>query len=124
MMRRGPIALLNLTFLMVHIVAMSDPLGDPNFIPGTGHGELTPPVLPEVTLRKYLQSIEDTFIQSSTETTILMLLAVTTTIGLLAIGLLAAMNTVGIHRMIAAGDRRKDDTVLIAAYLARNKMVT
>ena len=51
MMRRGPIALLNLTFLMVHIVAMSDPLGDPNFIPGTGHGELTRPVLPEVTLR-------------------------------------------------------------------------
>ena len=39
---------------------------------------------------------------------------------MLAIGLLAVMNTAGIQKKI--GDRRKEDTELIARFLARNKV--
>ena len=117
--RRGLIALFFLTFLVTRNVAGSDLLEDPNFIPGTGHGELTPPILPGVTLGKFTVLIEETF-KSSPETAGLLLLAVTATDTMVAIALLAVMNTVGVQKKI--GDRRKEDKELIARYLARNKV--
>ena len=99
-------------------------LDDPQFIPGenigTGHGGpiLMTPELPGENLRKFGDMMEHTF-ESAPEMALLFIFAVTVTVALVAVGLLAVMSTIRVQKMI--GDRGKNDTELIAAYLARNK---
>ena len=101
-------------------------LDDPQFIPGenigTGHGEpiLMTPELPGENLRKFGDMIERTFESAPSEMALLFIFAVTVTVALVAVGLLAVMSTIRVQKMI--GDRGKNDTELIAAYLARNKV--
>ena len=99
-------------------------LDDPGFIPGenikTGHGEpiMMPPALPGETLREFGKLIGQTF-ETAPTIAVLFLLAIMMTVVLVAVGLTVVMSTIRIQKMI--GDHGRNDTELIAAYLARNK---
>ena len=101
-----------------------DTLDDPQFIPGenlgTGHGEpnLMPPAPPGETLRYFGELIGQAF-ETAPTIAVLFLVAIMMTVALVAFGLSAVMSTIRIQKMI--GDEGRNDTELIAAYLARNK---
>ena len=101
-----------------------DTLDDPQFIPGenigTGHGEpnLMPPASPGETLRDFGELIGQAF-ETAPTIAVLFLVAIMMTVALVAFGLSAVMSTIRIQKMI--GDEGRNDTELIAAYLARNK---
>ena len=95
-------------------------LDDPQFIPGenigTGNGEpvLTPPTCPGEALTEFgeLDVLLWAFVG-------LFLVEIVWTVVLLIVALQAVMSTLRIQRM--AGDIGRNDTELLAAYLARNK---
>ena len=101
-----------------------DTLDDPQFIPGenigTGHGGpiLKTPAPPGETLRVFWELIGQTF-DSVPWIGFLFLVAIMMTVALVAFGLSAVMSTIRMQKMI--GDQGRNDTELIAAYLARNK---
>ena len=100
-------------------------LDDPGFIPGenigTGHGEpnLMPPAPPGETLRDFGELIGQAF-ETAPTIAVLFLVAIMMTVALVAFGLSAVMSTIRIQKMV--GDQGRNDTELIAAYLARNKV--
>ena len=102
-----------------------DTLDDPQFIPGenigTGHGEpnLMPPAPPGETLRDFGELIGQAF-ETAPTIAVLFLVAIMMTVALVAFGLSAVMSTIRIQKMV--GDQGRNDTELIAAYLARNKV--
>ena len=95
-------------------------LDDPQFIPGenigTGNGEpvLTPPTRPGDALTEFGELVGQTFFLGP-EIVGLFLVAVV----LLFVALQAVMSTLRIQRI--AEDIGRNDTELLAAYLARNK---
>ena len=102
-------------------------LDDPQFIPGenigTGNGEpvLTPPTrpgLPGEALTEFWELVGQTFLFGP-EIVGLFLVAIVWTVVLLIVALQAVMSTLRIQRM--AEDIGRNDTELLAAYLARNK---
>ena len=99
-------------------------LDDPQFIPGenigTGNGGpvLTPPTRPGEALTEFGELVSQTF-DSGPEIAVLFIVAIVCTVVLVIVALQAVMSTLRIQRMV--GDNGRNDTQLLAAYLARNK---
>ena len=99
-------------------------LDDPQFIPGenigTGNGEpiLTPPTRPGAALTEFGELVGQTFFFGP-EIVGLFLVGIVWTVVLLIVALQAVMSALRIQRM--AEDIGRNDTELLAAYLARNK---
>ena len=99
-------------------------LDDPNFIPGenmgTGHGEpkLTPPQLPAEILRTYAEQIKQIWETSVSTISALAFVTLLATLAVVATCFNAIEFTIRIQSMI---EEHRDDTEMIAAYLARNK---
>ena len=101
-----------------------DSLEDPQFVPGenigTGNGEpvLASPTRPGEALTEFGELVGETF-NSAPVIAGLFLIAIVWTVILVIVALQAVMSTLRIQRMV--GDIGRNDTELLAAYLARNK---
>ena len=99
-------------------------LDDPQFIPGetigTGNGEpvLAPPTRPGEALTEFGELVGQTF-DSAPEIAGLFLVAIVMTVVLVIVAIKAVMSTLRVQRIV--GDIGRNDTELLAAYLARNK---
>ena len=99
-----------------------DSLEDPQFIPGenigNGNPVLAPPTRPGEVLTEFGELVSQTF-DSGPEIAVLFIVAIVCTVVLIIVALQAVMSTLRIQRMV--GDIGRNDTQLLAAYLARNK---